>query len=81
MRIANVYVRFFRSFNYDYLRKAHPDATSLPWEDWDGGGWYPFVNVSLEPSITTRRRRERVRQKPAHRRNQEGAWAGRYPGW
>lgn len=53
MRIANVYVRFFRSFNYDYLRKAHPDAASLPWEDWDGGGWYPFVNVSLEPGITT----------------------------
>lgn len=53
MRIASVYVRFFRSFNYDYLRKWHPDAKSLPWEEWDGAGWYPFVRVDMEPGITT----------------------------
>jgi predicted ATPase len=53
MRIANVYVRFFRSFNYDYLRKWHPDAEPLPWESWQGEAWYPFVDVSLEPGITT----------------------------
>lgn len=53
MRIMNVYVRFFRSFNYDYLRKSHPHGTPLPWEAWDDGGWYPFVNVDLEPGITT----------------------------
>ena len=53
MRIANVQVRFFRSFNYDYIRKWHPDAEARPWEAWEGHGWYPFVNVSLEPGITT----------------------------
>jgi predicted ATPase len=53
MHIANVYVRFFRSFNYDYLRKTHPGAGESAWEQWHGGGWYPFVDVPLEPGITT----------------------------
>lgn len=53
MRITNVYVRFFRSFNYDYLRKSHRQASALPWETWQGAGWYPFVDVALEPGITT----------------------------
>jgi predicted ATPase len=53
MHIANVYVRFFRSFNYDYLRKTHPGAEESAWEAWHGGGWYPFVDVALEQGITT----------------------------
>lgn len=53
MHIANVYVRFFRSFNYDYLRKTHPGAGQSAWEQWHGGGWYPFVDVALEQGITT----------------------------
>lgn len=53
MHIANVYVRFFRSFNYDYLRKTHPGAAESAWEQWHGGGWYPFVDVALEQGITT----------------------------
>lgn len=53
MRITNVYVRFFRSFNYDYLRKNHTAAEPSPWDVWDGGGWYPFVDVALERGITT----------------------------
>ena len=53
MRITNVYVRFFRSFNYDYLRKNHTSSKPSPWDLWDGGGWYPFVDVPLEAGITT----------------------------
>jgi hypothetical protein len=32
MFIAAVYIRFFRSFNFDYLRKAHKDFVPDPWD-------------------------------------------------
>ena len=51
MRLTKVYVRFFKSFNYDYERKFHRTSTPDPWEDVDGA-WYPFVQIDLEASIT-----------------------------
>ena len=51
MRLTKVYVRFFKSFNYDYERKYHRTSTPDPWEDIDGA-WYPFVRIDLEASIT-----------------------------
>jgi predicted ATP-dependent endonuclease of OLD family len=51
MRVTKVYVRFFRSFNYDYERKAVEEAVRHPWEMIDQV-WYPFVRVPLEPSVT-----------------------------
>ncbi|WP_329177292.1 AAA family ATPase [Streptomyces sp. NBC_01477] len=54
MFISTVYIRFFRSFNYDYLRKAHPDFKADPWDLLDNKDLqYPFVKVSLEPGVTT----------------------------
>lgn len=53
MQVSKIYVRFFRSFNYDYLRKTHPDATPHPWDLTAGGLFYPFVRVNVEPTITT----------------------------
>jgi predicted ATP-dependent endonuclease of OLD family len=51
MRVTKLYVRFFRSFNYDYERKAILGAERHPWEFIDGV-WYPFVRVPLDPSVT-----------------------------
>ena len=51
MRLTRLYVRFFRSFNFDYERKAHPEAQSKAWEMLDGA-WFPFVRVDLDPSVT-----------------------------
>ena len=51
MQLTKVYVRFFKSFNYDYERKFARSSTPDPWEDIDGA-WYPFVRIDLEPSIT-----------------------------
>ena len=46
MFISAVYVRFFRSFNFDYLRKAHRDFAPDPWDVLESGGLqYPFVRV------------------------------------
>lgn len=53
MRLRDVYVRFYKSFNFDYLRKSHPDAEALPWEQTQEGLWYPYVRVPLEGGITT----------------------------
>lgn len=53
MLLRDVYVRFYKSFNFDYLRKTHPDAEPFPWEKTSDGYWYPYVRVSLDDGITT----------------------------
>lgn len=54
MKIKTLYVRFYKSFNYDYLRKSHPNAEP---DDWDlledSGLFFPFVRVPMESGITT----------------------------
>jgi hypothetical protein len=54
MRLKTLYVRFYRSFNYDYLRKS--DLRAKP-DLWDAIGpeelFYPFVRIPLEQGITT----------------------------
>lgn len=56
MKLSTVYVRFYRSFNFDYLRKSKEDTTSTP-DLWDLVGedelFFPFVRVPLEPDVTT----------------------------
>jgi hypothetical protein len=51
VHIVRVHVRFFRSFNFDYERKAHPKAKERPWEMIDGQ-WWPFVTVGLDRKMT-----------------------------
>lgn len=54
MFISTVYVRFFRSFNFDYLRKAHQQFVPDPWDELEEDGrQYPFVKVPLESDVTT----------------------------
>jgi hypothetical protein len=54
MFIATVYIRFFRSFNFDYLRKAHDRFVPDPWDLLEPDGLqYPFVRVPLEDGVTT----------------------------
>ena len=52
MYLKAVLIRFFKSFNYDFLRKHHPTAKPFPWELIDGA-WFPFVRVPLMKDITT----------------------------
>jgi predicted ATPase len=51
VRLTRLYVRFFRSFNFDYERKAHPESKPKPWELLDGA-WFPFVGVELDHRVT-----------------------------
>lgn len=53
MLIEAVYARFFRSLNYDYLRKSDPRYTPDPWDRTPSGADYPFIRVRLDSEITT----------------------------
>lgn len=52
MLLRSAYVRFYRAFNFDYLRKHHPNAESDPWDIMTDRTFYPYVRLDLEPSIT-----------------------------
>jgi hypothetical protein len=52
MRLTKIYVRFYKSFNYDYERKFARTSEPDPWEVLDNT-WYPYVRLEVEPSITT----------------------------
>ena len=52
MLISRVLVRFYKSFNFDYLRKHLAGAQPDPWEGVDGS-WYPYVQVPVDPKVTT----------------------------
>lgn len=51
MRVSQLLVRFYKSFNFDYELKATPNAKQLPWQQ-TGDGWMPHVRIPLEPDIT-----------------------------
>lgn len=53
MHLKTVLVRFYRSFNFDYLRKhdAKLDRERV-WERLDDGRFYPYVRVPIDPRIT-----------------------------
>lgn len=55
MILRAVYVRFFRSFNFDYLRQDVDSKQRFPWEPLttDADAYYPFVRVRVEPDVTT----------------------------
>jgi predicted ATPase len=53
MRLKSVFVRFYKSFNYDYLRKIKADhVDQKPWE-FLNGQFYPYVEVPIDQKITT----------------------------
>jgi predicted ATPase len=52
MRLKTVFVRFYKSFNYDYLRKNHPEAHPEPW-DLIETKFFPYVRIAIDPEVTT----------------------------
>src|SRR4051812_17495055 len=51
MHLSAVLVRFYRSFNFDYERKARSPDPGPEWEHVDRA-WYPFIRVDLEADVT-----------------------------
>lgn len=51
MRIATIYVRFYRAFNYDFLAK-HRRSKPEPWDIVEPDLYYPFIDVDLDEAVT-----------------------------
>ena len=52
MYLKTLFVRFYKSFNDDFLRKNHAKANPKPWEK-IGEAFYPYIEVPIENKITT----------------------------
>ncbi|WP_414171781.1 AAA family ATPase [Clavibacter tessellarius] len=54
MRLSAVYARFFRSLNFDFVKKSSLGYKPKPWDRiGEAQINYPFVKVALDPGITT----------------------------
>lgn len=54
MRLKTLYIRFFRSFNFDYLRKSRDGAEPDAWDELgEDSKFFPFVRIPLESDVTT----------------------------
>jgi hypothetical protein len=51
MLLTRVLVRFYRSFNFDQEAKA-TRRTEYAWEVIEGRGWFPFVEIDVDPEVT-----------------------------
>ncbi len=53
MRLSKVFARFYKSFNFDRIRKARPGGG--PRGDWEmfRGQWFPYVEVRIDQRLTT----------------------------
>lgn len=52
MILTNVYIRFYRAFNFDYLRARHPDAQPDPWDRMDNERFYPYIKLGIDRDLT-----------------------------
>ncbi|MCB8045072.1 AAA family ATPase [Microbacterium oxydans] len=52
MRIREVWIGLYKSFNFDYELKATPGSKPKPWQQMLANGWMPHVRVPIEPDIT-----------------------------
>lgn len=52
MRIREVWIRFYKSFNFDYELKATPGGAAKDWQLMENDGWMPHVRVPIEPDVT-----------------------------
>ena len=52
MLLRTAYVRFYRAFNYDYLRKRHAGYEPDPWDKMEDGSFYPYISVDIDPELT-----------------------------
>ncbi|MBF2056150.1 MAG: AAA family ATPase [Cyanobacterium sp. T60_A2020_053] len=56
MLLSKLFVRFYKSFNYDYLKKSTVDqsqAQEWEWVDNDKTLWFPYVEIPIDGKITT----------------------------
>ncbi|MBD2504594.1 AAA family ATPase [Anabaena azotica] len=56
MLLKTVFIRFYKSFNYDYLKFSeyhYGKINKKPWEKINQELWYPYVEIPIDAQITT----------------------------
>lgn len=53
MRLTEIYARFYRSLNYDYMRASNEKYEPDPWDRLHNGVEFPFVRLRMTKHITT----------------------------
>ena len=52
MILKTVYIRFYRAFNFDYLRARHPDVQPDPWDHMADETLYPYIKLGVDRDLT-----------------------------
>ncbi len=52
MILRTAYVRFFRAFNYDFLRNRHHGYEPDLWDRMEDGTNYPYISLEIDPKLT-----------------------------
>ena len=52
MILRTVYIRFYRAFNFDYLRARHPNAQPDPWDHLEDDAFYPYIKLGVDRDLT-----------------------------
>lgn len=52
MKVAAIYVRFYRAFNFNFIRKNKDNAEPNPWDNYDGM-FFPYVKIPLDSQVTS----------------------------
>lgn len=52
MILKTAYVRFYRAFNFDYLRKRDSRATPDPWDKMEDESFYPYIRLPVDSEFT-----------------------------
>ena len=52
MRLHTVYTRFYRAFNFDYLRASNPDSSTDAWDATHDERVRPYIPVNIDAEMT-----------------------------
>ena len=52
MRLKTVFIRFYKSFNFNYLLQITGKEKRHPWDDIDEK-FYPYIEIPIDPKVTT----------------------------
>lgn len=53
MILKTVYTRFYRAFNFDYLRPYLPASEADPWDVMEDDTFYPYISLDLDKELTS----------------------------
>ena len=53
MILKTVYIRFYRAFNYHYIRALNSRVEHHPWDKMEDGAPYPYIELDIDQELTS----------------------------